>query len=57
MHLPEPELCELWDMFLQDTGIRVPNKAQIPAALAAWRLWGQQAGLSLQQQKQQLLGS
>ena len=42
---------ELWDKFLQDTGRRVSNKAQMPAALDAWRVWGQHAGLSLQQQE------
>ena len=30
---------ELWDKFLQDTGRRVPDKAQLPAALDAWRVW------------------
>ncbi len=49
MHLPE--LCELWDKFLQDTGSNVPNKAQMPAALDAWRVWGQHAGVSMQQQE------
>ncbi len=42
---------ELWDKFLQDTGRRVPDKAQLPAALDAWRVWGQHADLSLQQQE------
>ncbi len=42
---------ELWDIFLQDTGRHAPNKAQMPAALDAWRVWGQHAGLSLQQQE------
>jgi hypothetical protein len=37
--------------FLQDTGTRVQNKAQMPAALHAWGVWGQHAGLSLQQQE------
>ncbi len=42
---------ELWDKFLQDTGRLIPSKAQMPAALDAWRVWGQHAGLSVQQQE------
>lgn len=30
---------------------RVPNKSQMPAALDAWRIWGEQANCSLQQQE------
>ncbi len=42
---------ELWHKFLQDTGRLVPRKAQMPAALDAWRVWGHHAGLSVQQQE------
>jgi hypothetical protein len=42
---------ELWDKFLQDTGRLIPSKAQMPAALDAWRVWGQHAGVSMQQQE------
>ena len=42
---------ELWDKFLHDTGRSVPGKAQIPAALDAWKVWGQRADLSVQQQE------
>ncbi len=41
----------LWDKFLRDTGRCIPNKAQVPAALDAWRVWGQHAGFSLRQQE------
>jgi len=44
-----PELW--WDKFLRNTGRCIPNKAQSPAALDAWRVWEQCAGLSLQQQE------
>ena len=36
---------------LHDTGRSVPSKAQIPAALDAWKVWGQHADLSVQQQE------
>jgi len=42
---------ELRTRFLQDSGKRVPNKAQMPAALDARRIWGQHAGLTLPQQE------
>ncbi len=38
-------------MFLQDTGKLVSSKAQMSAAHDAWRVWGQHAGLSEQQQE------
>ncbi len=33
------------------TGWCIFNKAQSPTALDAWRIWGQHAGLSVQQQE------
>jgi len=42
---------ELWHEFLQDPDRLVPSKAQTPTALDAWRVWGQHAGLSVQQQE------
>jgi hypothetical protein len=42
---------ELRTRFLQDSGKCVPNKAQMPAALDARRIWGQHAGLTLPQQE------
>ena len=42
---------ELWDKFLHDTCRSVPSNAQLPVALDAWKVWGQHAGLSVQQQE------
>ena len=49
--IAQAQPCAPVDEFLQDTDRLVPSKAQTPTALDAWRVWGQHAGLSVQQQE------